>query len=273
MANRVIKDSIWTSPTVASMSDFAQDQFPRWLLMADDWGCFNADARVIKGLCYPLRDSITVKKIEVLKKEYFESEILFLWKENGREWGYFVSWDSHHDYCNKTNADNDGKHQKHRRKTPEPPEDILSKYLEGDFRNFERLGATLEQVSTSPDKILNPNPNPNPNPSILKSDWKKSQSDGANGFRKEAKEILDFLNAKTGRSYRFVEANVGLIIARLKSGVTVANCRGVIARKCTQWQGDEKMEKYLRPATLFNKTKFEQYLGEREAPCNADPAV
>lgn len=84
-------------------------------------------------------------------------------------------------------------------------------------------------------------------------------------YREAAKEVLAFLNAKTGRSYRPVDTNLRLIEARLKAGATVENCRGVIVRKARVWGTDPKMAEYLRPATLFNATKFEQYLGEREA--------
>lgn len=81
-------------------------------------------------------------------------------------------------------------------------------------------------------------------------------------YKTQALEILDFLNAKTGRAYRPVETNLKLIVARLKTGATVMNCRQVIVKKSREWKGDPKMNEYLRPATLFNATKFEQYVGE-----------
>ena len=85
-----------------------------------------------------------------------------------------------------------------------------------------------------------------------------------NGTRRhDAREILQFLNEKAGRSFRETDTNLRLIEARLKSGATVANCRGVIARKVREWGQDPKMQKYLRPETLFSATHFESYLGER----------
>lgn len=87
--------------------------------------------------------------------------------------------------------------------------------------------------------------------------------DRSNSERREAaREILGFLNAKTGRNYRLVDANLGPIMARMKEGATVRELRAVIARKCREWGSDEKMMQYLRPATLFNATKFNQYVGE-----------
>lgn len=85
----------------------------------------------------------------------------------------------------------------------------------------------------------------------------------------EALEVLEFLNEKTNRVYRPVSTNLTLIISCLRSGATVEQCRQVIAKKCREWKKDSKMIEYLRPATLFNPVKFEQYLGELVLPNRA----
>ena len=81
-----------------------------------------------------------------------------------------------------------------------------------------------------------------------------------------ARDVLSFLNEKSRRNYRPVTANLKLIEARLRDGATEQELRQVIAKKCREWSGDEKMLIYLRPATLFNATKFAQYQGELNAP-------
>jgi uncharacterized phage protein (TIGR02220 family) len=86
------------------------------------------------------------------------------------------------------------------------------------------------------------------------------------GQKPDAIEVLNFLNEKTGRTYEPVPANLELIVARLKDGSSVDDCRAVIAKKCRDWATDDKMRFYLRPATLFNRTKFAQYKGELGAP-------
>jgi uncharacterized phage protein (TIGR02220 family) len=90
-------------------------------------------------------------------------------------------------------------------------------------------------------------------------------------LKKQAVEILNFLNEKAGKSYRPVEPNLILIFARLKTGASVEDCQKVIMKKTNEWRSDPKMSEYLRPATLFNATKFEQYLGEC-ASSKAPPA-
>lgn len=87
-----------------------------------------------------------------------------------------------------------------------------------------------------------------------------------NDLKSQALEVLLFLNEKTGKAYRPVDSNLKLIIARLKTGATVLDCRQVIAKKTREWKGNAKMAEYLRPATLFNDTKFEQYMGELIIP-------
>lgn len=83
-----------------------------------------------------------------------------------------------------------------------------------------------------------------------------------NGLKAQAVEVLEFLNAKAGRAYRPYDVNLKLIVARLKEGATVQDMKSVVAKKVREWTPDDKMREYLRPATLFNATKFAQYVGE-----------
>lgn len=80
--------------------------------------------------------------------------------------------------------------------------------------------------------------------------------------RQLAKELIDFLNLKAGKAFRHTDANIEPIIARLKEGYTLQDLKTVTVRKCRDWATDEKMVEYLRPATLYNRTKFNQYIGE-----------
>lgn len=76
-------------------------------------------------------------------------------------------------------------------------------------------------------------------------------------------EILNYLNEKTKRNFRNIETNRKHIRARFNesksSPYTVEDFKRVIDNKCAEWLGDEKMQKYLRPETLFGR-KFESYL-------------
>lgn len=74
------------------------------------------------------------------------------------------------------------------------------------------------------------------------------------------KAVLARLNEKAGTAYRPTsKATQSHINARLAEGFSLEDFFTVIDKKCAEWKGDPKMEKYLRPETLFG-SKFESYL-------------
>lgn len=161
----------------------------------------------------------------------------------------------------------------------------LAKWTETD-EAFVPVRACLIPHPAQPDKLTNKR---------LYAEWLKAQRDAtrlearavagaaarwhptvshtlphgnSRAYLREADEILTFLNEKTGRLFRGREANgkpssnLDYIVARLKAGADLQTCKTLIARKVRDWKGDPKMMKFLRPETLFNRTKFESYLGE-----------
>lgn len=93
---------------------------------------------------------------------------------------------------------------------------------------------------------------------------------------KTHERIIFYLNEKTDSNYRSsTKKTQSLIHARLKEGFTEDDFKTVIDKKCAEWIGDEKMEQYLRPETLFG-TKFESYLNAkstRKRPVNTGVPV
>jgi len=75
------------------------------------------------------------------------------------------------------------------------------------------------------------------------------------------KEIIEYLNAKTGSKFQPVESNLKMIRARIKEGHSGETIKLVIDDKVLEWKGTSKAQ-YLRPATLFNAEKFNQYVGQ-----------
>ena len=75
------------------------------------------------------------------------------------------------------------------------------------------------------------------------------------------KEIIDYLNSKTGKNYRDnVQKNRSLIKARWSEGYRLDDFKQVIDNMVKDWSGT-KYAKYLRPETLFG-TKFDGYLNQ-----------
>ena len=76
-----------------------------------------------------------------------------------------------------------------------------------------------------------------------------------------ARELLKFLNNIAARNYRPTERNLKFITCRLDD-YTEQELKQMVARKAREWKSDPAMSKFLRPMTLFNASKCDQYVGE-----------
>jgi len=76
-------------------------------------------------------------------------------------------------------------------------------------------------------------------------------------------EIINYLNDVAGRNYRTTTRKTrSLIRARMNEGFTVDDFKKVIDIKIDEWKDNPKMQKFIRPETLFG-TKFESYLNQK----------
>lgn len=90
-------------------------------------------------------------------------------------------------------------------------------------------------------------------------------TEGKNGCA--ASSILGFLNSTAGRDFQETDSNLNPIKARLSEvGGDMEGIKAMIARQVTLWKGDPTMDEYLRPETLFRKSKFGSYYGNRNLP-------
>ncbi|NYZ58374.1 phage replisome organizer N-terminal domain-containing protein [Lactococcus lactis] len=89
-------------------------------------------------------------------------------------------------------------------------------------------------------------------------------------------EILDYLNKKTSRSFRNVEANKKLIRARWNEGYKLDDFKAVIDNMVVNWSGKNfngvPAENYLQPKTLFSN-KFDSYLNQTQIKSTSDKVV
>lgn len=76
------------------------------------------------------------------------------------------------------------------------------------------------------------------------------------------KEILEYLNLRAKKKYKPTPKNLEHISARYREDYSVDDFKRVIDCKVDQWKGSHKMDKYLRPSTLFNPTNFPAYANE-----------
>ena len=78
------------------------------------------------------------------------------------------------------------------------------------------------------------------------------------------REIVEYLNEKTGSQYKHTtQSTKNGIKARYNEGFKLDDFKHVIDNQVAEWLYNEKMKKYLRPQTLFG-TKFESYLNNNK---------
>ncbi|QAS70238.1 DNA replication protein [Oenococcus sicerae] len=79
----------------------------------------------------------------------------------------------------------------------------------------------------------------------------------------DIENVLTYLNEKTGKKFKSSSSkNISLIKSLFKEGYQLKDFKKVIDLKVSDWLEDTKMNEYLRPSTLFNKTHFEEYINK-----------
>ena len=126
----------------------------------------------------------------------------------------------------------------------------LLDFIELKFKQGELDESSIEQVI---EKCKN----------LLAS--KRSNSSKRDNFIAEASEkIISYLNEKANTTFESASKKTQqLISARIEEGFGIDDFLKVIDKKTAHWKGS-RSEKYLRPITLFSKTKFENYLNESD---------
>ena len=116
-------------------------------------------------------------------------------------------------------------------------------------------------------QLSNTSPNKSPNTEITSElttpkEYKENKEYKEDNILSISKMVVDYLNKKTGKAYRYSDTTLKHIKARLNEGFTLDDCKKVIDTKCAQWLHND-MNKFLRTETLFG-SKFETYLNEQQ---------
>ncbi len=78
----------------------------------------------------------------------------------------------------------------------------------------------------------------------------------------ESQKVLEFLNEKTEKKFKPIESNLKHISARLKEGYGTEDLSKVVSLKALDEFFQKDNFKFMRPSTLFNSAKFENYYQE-----------
>ena len=98
MPNRIIRDSIRTSESLARLTPAEERHFYRLLVYADDYGRFDARPEVIRGSCYPLQaQAVSLSDVSEWLQRLASADIsiLLLYEVDGRPFGVFRNWEKY----------------------------------------------------------------------------------------------------------------------------------------------------------------------------------
>lgn len=234
MPDRIVRAGILTSDSVNSLSWAAECFYRRLMSVADDYGRYDGRPSILRASLYPLKlDRVSERDIETWLRQCEAAGLVTVYTVDSRQYLEILKFDQRLRALTS--------------KWPPPP-------TSADIRPRMTTDAAESESDTETENTL--------------SGGTPDRVNGKGGITGQALEVLQFLNDTTGRKFRGLDANhkpsanLELIIARLKTGVSVQDCKNVIARKHKEWAGKDDMQQYLRPETLFNKRKFEQYLGQ-----------
>lgn len=97
---------------------------------------------------------------------------------------------------------------------------------------------------------------------LLTNETAVNNSALSTGDNEVVSQVIDYLNEKAETSYKTTtKDNQTLINNKIVEGFNLDDFKKVIDIKVMDWRGDDVMDRYLRPSTLFGD-KMEDYLSE-----------
>ena len=156
MPNRILKESIKTSPQIDKLTWFEEVLFYRLLVTMDDYGCCDGRAVVLKSELFPTKEDLT--RLDVENALHHLEAVGLIQRYTVKDRTYITSptWENHQRIRNK------------RRKFPEPTAALDSNSLTIDsnlLTNDSNSPQIAARIQSNPiQSESNPNLNPNTNP-------------------------------------------------------------------------------------------------------------
>lgn len=152
MPKRLLDDSFLTSLSVAKVSPRGQDAFPRFILLADDFGCFEVIPRALAAKGWVYRQDVTETDVVAWLKEYVAAGMACLWTVNERRYCYLTGWHGEHGQKHRAEYDRERNPKGSKRRTPPPPADLVEAVKAGARRDRDGLPPGIEPSESTPDR-------------------------------------------------------------------------------------------------------------------------
>ncbi len=145
MPNRILKESICTSPTIEQLTVEEEVFFYRLMVACDDYGIFDARPPILRARCFPLKlDRVSDADVRRWLARLQEVGLLTLYAVKGQPYLQLTTWGSHQ--------------QIRAQRSKFPPPDIA------DEDSAITCNQLISGASTCPRNPIQSESNPNPNP-------------------------------------------------------------------------------------------------------------
>lgn len=96
MPNRIIKETICTSPELNALPDEGcENLFYRLMVQCDDFGRFDGRPEIVASTCYPSRRDLPTEEIARRLAELVEAGLIRLYEAEGRPYLQMETWSKH----------------------------------------------------------------------------------------------------------------------------------------------------------------------------------
>lgn len=95
MPNRILKESICTSDSIAKLSWFEEVLFYRLMVNCDDYGRFDGRIAVIKNRLFPLKEDLTASSVKKGVQGLVNAGLVALYEFEGKPYLYLPTWNAH----------------------------------------------------------------------------------------------------------------------------------------------------------------------------------
>jgi len=235
---RNIKPSFFTNEVLGQEDPLVGLTFIGLWCLADRDGRLEDRPVRIKGELFPYRDKLDVNRYLTVLERTGHIE---RYEVDGKKYIQVVNFTKHQSPHHTEKSKN---------------------YPENNQQNHKHINGNNGYITVTP--LDNGYPTVTTRPDSLIPDSLIPEENTMSGKPDDARDLLEFLNKVTGRRYEPVAANMTLIRTRLKE-YGKDRLKAMVACKAEQWKYDEAMNRYLRPATLFNATMCAQYIAEVHA--------
>jgi len=296
---RTVKPEFWQDETIGELSSNARLLFLCSLNLADDEGLLSWNASFLRAQAF-IFDDVSIEETESYMKELINGKIIFEYRDQkNKKYGWILNFRKHqkidrpqkpkHPVPSLQNPEVRNAYAERDNHVCHICGDIIISELDQPLNtvlSLDHLKPRAESGGDEPSNIRAAHQGCNAgkkdfyedSPNIRRTNIVGKEQGSGKGKEQEQgtgkglmsskldvtaeTQILDFLNKVSGKQFQHVQSNIRLITARIKEGHSESVILSVIEKKIKEWGSDQKMAQYIRPATLFNAEKFNQYVGE-----------